>query len=312
MEAFREYKNFKSFRKPKRRIPLLRILFAIALLYAAYSSGAVKHVIHFVEEWRKPPEVLPDVSDMPWRARCEKFGGKAFFLKKNDLGQCSWALDSELDVARLPENDFVRYAASIPGREFPIILHWLADTANFGEPRILGVQQDSSVLAFFRLRLSDSSYAWVNAEGCRAAAFCPHNPLQGGALSIHPDFDFDGREILLQKDLFMGIGEAPVFPILSGNVLSVSKDSSGFNLTLDHGGNLASRISGLFEVASGVQPGKWISTEEPLGRLSPNDSAYFFLEVLRGGRFVRWKSFYEDSHIVDPEEVQRFRSKVKL
>ena len=42
MESFREFKDFKSDWKPKKRIPVVRTVIALALIYAVYASGAVQ------------------------------------------------------------------------------------------------------------------------------------------------------------------------------------------------------------------------------------------------------------------------------
>lgn len=309
MEAFREYKNFKPGWKPRRRIPIIRGLLVVLLIYAVYASGAVGKVSAFIESQRSSPIAVPDYSDAPWQERCAASGGKSFVLKRG-LGQCSWTLASAKEVSSLPENSFVRYTATAPSVTYPIRVHWLSDTTDFWNPKVLGIQDDSAKRWFFRLMLADSSYAWVRPDGCLAPGYCPRNPLQGGALPISVDFDFAGREDLLLKDLFMGIGEAPVYPVLPARVVSVSKDSSGYGLLLDHGGDLFSRVSGLSRLSPGVDAGAVIAENAPLGRLSPSDSAVFFLEVLRNGRFVRWDDFYKASHVALPEDVAAFRSEI--
>lgn len=308
MASFREYRGGKFGWKPKKRIPVFRSLCFLALVYAVYASGAVQKVWNVVGEWRRQASVSPEVLPSAWSERCERFRGSPFPFK-NSLGRCSWVLDSPERVSLLPENDFVRYAASVPALRYPLAVHWIADTSDFGNPLSLGVRGDSSKAWFFHLDLPDSSAVWVDGEGCRALGPCPHNPLMGGAIPILSDFDFEGREALLLKDLFSGIGEAPVFPVLPGKVVSLSEDSSGFRIYMDHGGNLFSRISGLPYVSPGVEVGGLLLQDEPIGRLSPNDSSSFYLEILRNGRFVRWKTFYDDAHVAEAEDVESFRRK---
>ncbi len=308
MASFREYRSGKFGWRPQKRIPVLRTLCVLALIYAVYASGTVQKAWNVVGEWRHRASALSEALPLEWIGRCEKSGGEAFPVK-NSLGRCSWVLTSPGKVSLLPENDFVRYAASVPVLRYPLAVHWIADTADFETPLLLGVQGDSLKAWFFRLTLPDSSFAWVDGEGCRALEPCPHNPLMGGAIPILSDFDFEGREALLLKDLFSGIGEAPVFPVLPGKVVSLSEDSSGFRIYMDHGGNLFSRISELPNVSPGVEVGRSLLQGEPLGRLSPNDSSSFYLEILRNGRFVRWKKFYDDAHVADAEDVESFRRK---
>ncbi|MBP5246338.1 MAG: hypothetical protein J6Z31_00540 [Fibrobacter sp.] len=310
MGSFREFKDFKSDWKPKKRIPVVRTVFVLALIYAVYASGAVQKAYQFIEDQRKIPEKSPSYTEVPWREGCAMTQGASFDSKKGSLVQCGWIVRSEKDAFTLPDIPFLRYAVSAPGRAYPLQVHWLADSLNFWNPKILILRSKKETLTFYHLMVADSSYAWVRADGCRYPGACPRNPLQGGALSIAADFDFGGREELLIKDLFMGIGEAPVYPILPAQVISVSKDSLGYKLQLDHGGNLISRVSGLSQIPADMDAGKRVSEDDILGRLPPSDSAVFFLEVLRNGRFVRWEDFYKDAHVAEASDVERFLDQV--
>lgn len=307
MEPFREYRMQDKCWKPRRRIPIGRGLLVLLLGYAVYASGAVQKAFRYVEKAREFSDVEEDPFEKPWREACAAFGGNAFALERGALVQCSWTLKNVTDVDTLPESALFRYAASGISGRFPLCVHWIADSLEFGKPKVLGVQTDTSVSWIFHLMLADSSFAWVRSDGCRFPGMCPRNPLQGASLPIPADFDFAGRENLLLKDLFMGIGEAPVYPILPAEVVSVFKDSSGYGLFLDHGGNVFSRVSELFLVSPEIRKGVKVSVNEALGRLAPNDSAVFFLEVLRNGRFVRWDDFYKDSHVATSLDVERFR-----
>lgn len=312
MEPFREYKTQKASWKPRRRIPIGRGLLVLLLVYAVYASGAVQKAYRYVERVRDFSEENPKPFDMPWREACAAFGGNAFVLNRGALVQCSWTLRRAGDIASLPDKAVFRYAVSGTEKEFPFCAHWIADSLEFGKPKVLGVQSDSSAAWFFHLMLADSSLAWVRFDGCRFPGTCPRNPLMGAALPIAEDFDFAGRENLLLKDMFMGIGEAPVYPILPAEVVSVFKDSSGYGLLLDHGGNIFSRVSKLFLLSPEIRKGVKVSVNEPLGRLAPSDSAIFFLEVLRNGRFVRWNDFFKDSYVADLQDVERFRRELGL
>lgn len=312
MGTFREYKSKKSGWRPRRRIPIGRGLLVLLLGYAVYASGAVQKVYRCVEAGKSSLSDEPDPFSMPWPESCEGFHGNAFALGKGTLVQCSWALKGENDIAGLPENAALRYAAGGLKMPYPLRVHWIADSLEFAKPRVLGVQTDSSVVWIFRLMLADSSLVWVRSDGCRFPGTCPRNPLQGGALPIAADFDFAGRENLLLKDLFMGIGEAPVYPVLPGRVVSVSRDSAGFDVLLYHGGNLFTRSSGLSMLSPGIGRGASVLENEPLGRLAPSDSAVFFLEVLRNGRFVRWDDFFRSSHVATAFDVERFRAELGL
>ncbi|PJJ42015.1 hypothetical protein [Hallerella succinigenes] len=312
MSSFREFKDFKSDWKPKKRIPVVRTLIVLALIYAVYASGAAQKAYRFIEDQRKITVEEPAYADLPWREGCAKTQGTSFDSKKGSLGQCGWIVKSEKEVSELPDIPFLHYAASVPGMQYPLQVHWIADSSDFWNPKVLILRSKKTTTSFYHLMLADSSFAWVRADGCRYPGACPRNPLQGGALPIEADFDFGGREELLLKDLFMGIGEAPVYPILPGYVISVSKDSLGYKLYLDHGGNLFSRVSGLSQIAADIEAGKRLEQDDALGRLAPNDSAVLFLEVLRNGRFVRWDDFYKKTHVADAADVKLFLSEIEF
>lgn len=312
MEPFREYKSQKMSWKPRRRIPIGRSLLLLLLGYAVYASGAVQKAVRYVEKAGAYSEGKQKTFDGSWREACAAFDGNAFVLGRGTLVQCSWTLKNADRVADLPDKAVLRYAVAGTGKSFPLGVHWIADSLEFEKPKVLGVQSDSSVSWIFHLMLADSSFAWVSPDGCRFPGTCPRNPLKGAALPIASDFDFAGRENLLLKDLFMGIGEAPIYPVMPAEVVSVFKDSSGYGLLLNHGGNVFSRVSELFQISPGIREGEKVAVNEPLGRLAPSDSAVFFLEILRNGRFVRWDHFFKDSYVADSRDVERFRRELGL
>ena len=56
MDSFREYKSFKSEWKSKKRIPILRVLFVLILLYAGYASGTFYKAYSAVENFFRHEE----------------------------------------------------------------------------------------------------------------------------------------------------------------------------------------------------------------------------------------------------------------
>jgi hypothetical protein len=153
----------------------------------------------------------------------------------------------------------------------------------------------------------DSSYIWVSKNsGCKFPGVCPRIPLEWSALSIDDGFDFEGQESLLAMDVFMGIGEAPIYPVLAGRVLDVGRDSSGFFVEIDHVYNVTSRTSGMGAPSDSLSVGDKIELNTVLGRLSPKDSAAFFLSVRLNGQFVRWTDFYASAHPVPPDSIESF------
>jgi hypothetical protein len=52
--------------------------------------------------------------------------------------------------------------------------------------------------------------------------------------------------------------------------------------------------------------GDSVGVQSVLGRLSPKDSATFFLSVRLNGQFVRWNEFYASTHPVSPDSIVAF------
>ena len=53
--------------------------------------------------------------------------------------------------------------------------------------------------------------------------------------------------------------------------------------------------------------GRMLSVKDAVGRLSPQDSASFFLTLRQNGLFVRWKDFYKLTHPVDSAQIAIFK-----
>lgn len=306
---FREYKSSKKKRTGHRRFPVIRIIFIVACVSFLYARGYVDRLVQKVSQISSQPQqnVSAEETALSWNRWCAVHGGTSFTLKAG-MGQCSWRLRGKSDT--LLNFPLLRYYVENESSHFPKNVHWLAPISDFRNPVLLGVQSGTQLHWISRMRGADSSFVWVNARGCRFPGVCPGNPLAGGALPIPDDFDFEGRESLLMKDLFLGLQNSPVISVLPGRVISVSKNSNGYVVELDHGGNLLTRSSGLASVAQGIVPGASVKGFSTLGRLAAVDSASLYFEVIRNGKFVRWKDFYAETHAVkDSAAVRAFRGR---
>jgi hypothetical protein len=153
----------------------------------------------------------------------------------------------------------------------------------------------------------DSSYIWVSKNtGCKFPGVCPRLPLEWSALSIDEGFDFEGQESLLAMDVFSGVGEAPIYPVLAGRVLETGHDSLGYFVEIDHGYNVTSKTLGMGAPNDSLSVGDTVGVQSVLGRLSPKDSATFFLSVRLNGQFVRWNDFYASTHPVALDSLASF------
>lgn len=300
-----EFQEYKRKRKPinfQHKFPLIRLVLLTLAAFLAYWSGLAAKIADALP--------LPESGDKAietWDSRCKLNGGTPFALQQG-LAQCSWIVEDSVPLTRLP-NPFLRYVASLR-KSVKSKLHWVAPVDDFNNA-VLVMHEDSLPNVYFRYMKEDSSYIWVSKNsGCKFPGVCPRLPLSWSALPIDDNFDFEGQESLLAMDVFLGIGEAPIYPVLSGRILETGRDSSGFFVEIDHGYNVMSRTSGMGVLGDSLSVGKSIDMNTVLGRLSPKDSAVFFLSVRQNGQFVRWTDFYALTHPVLPDSILSFEKTI--
>lgn len=299
-EDFSEHRCKRRYKSKNRKFPVVRVFLLCLFFFLFVKLGFAERIVNKLS---LPDDAQEDVSS--WESRCAEMHGKAFALE-NGLAQCSWILSDSL--FSLP-NPFLRYVAStaVTSRAK---LHWIARQNDFSDALLVQLE-DSSALTYLHIPGADSTFYWVrHSDGCRFPGVCPKQPLDWSAVPISENFDFEGRESLLAMDVMLGIGEAPVHPILSGVVLESGRDSLGNFVVIDHGNNIVSKMSGMRPVKAGdtsrVAAGAVLGVDSIVGRLAPKDSATFFLSVRRNGVFVRWKDFYSQSHPLDSAEIAKF------
>lgn len=293
---FSEYRCKKIYKSKRRNIPVFRLVFVIALVVCAIKFSWFSKLVECLP---LPGEEEPVLS---WDVVCKNEGGKPFLLK-DSLVQCSWFIGDS--VPEMP-NTFLRYLVSQKGTQ-AMKLHWVSYANDYS--RALFVQkEDSLIYTYFNMLLEDSSRAWVESRsGCRFPGLCPALPLEWSSISISDDFDFEGQDRLIAADIFLGLGEAPVHPVLPGVVFNVGKDSLGDFVEIDHGNNTFSKMSGMSLFSS---VGDTVDFNSIVGRLPPKDSAAFFLTIRRNGLFVRWNDFYRQTHPVDKKQIAKFKKKI--
>lgn len=293
-----EYRSKKKYKSKRRNIPVFRVLILLGLVFLAFRMGWIEKLVDLL------PLPEGDRAEVvkTWQDNCKEWGGTPFVLK-NDLAQCSWVVD---DSTKILPNEFLRYLASLRTGTFEK-LHWVAPANDF-DRAVLVLREDSLVYTYLNVLLEDSSRVWVNVEsGCRFPGLCPKLPLDWSNIPIAEDFDFEGQDRLLSEDVFLGVGEAPVHPVLPGVVLESGRDTTGPFIVIDHGNNVVSRMSG---VAPMSVTGDTVDFNSVVGRLPPKDSAVFFLMVRRNGLFVRWNDFYKTAHPVDSVEIAKFKKQI--
>ena len=296
---FQEYTRKQKTFNTQHKFPLIRLVLVAVAALTAYFSGFVSKIANALplpgNEEEKPIET--------WDYRCKLYGGTPFVLKQG-LAQCSWVLVDSIPVSRLP-NPFLRYVGSLRKSE-KSKLHWIAPVKDFGNV-LLVMHEDSVSSVYLRYMKPDSSYIWVSKNtGCKFPGVCPRLPLEWSALSIDEGFDFEGQESLLAMDVFSGVGEAPIYPVLAGRVLETGHDSLGYFVEIDHGYNVTSKTLGMGAPNDSLSVGDTVGVQSVLGRLSPKDSATFFLSVRLNGQFVRWSDFYASTHPVALDSLASF------
>lgn len=296
---FQEYKGKQKPINPTHKFPLLRLLLIAVAAFFVYWSGLVTKIANGLSQLGNEDAVV----EKSWDELCRSYTGTPFELE-NGFVQCSWIVNDSSEISLIP-NNFLRYVAQLR-KSSQSKLHWVASRTNFKEP-VFVMHDDSTKSVYFRFMKPDSSFVWINkSTGCRFPGVCPRRPLDWSALPITEDFDFEGQESLLAMDVFRGIGEAPVHPVLSGKVIATGKDSLGYFMDLDHGYNVVSRTSGLGSLNESLSIGSEVLFETRLGSLPPQDSATFFLTIRQNGQFVRWSDFYEACHPVQNSDIVSF------
>ena len=296
---FQEYRGKRKPINPRHKYPLIRLLLVAVASFLAYWSGLFSAIANALPLPGNEDERPLDT----WDYRCRLHGGTPF-TPKESLAQCSWILDDSVKVDRLP-NPFLRYVASLrQGSKSK--LHWIAPVIDFHNP-VLVLHEDSLTSVYLHYAKKDSSRVWISkTTGCKFPGVCPRLPLEWSALPIDESFDFEGQESLLAMDVFRGIGEAPVYPVLAGKILEHGHDSSGYFVEIDHGYNVTSKTSGMGSLSENLAVGDSVGMETVLGRLSPKDSAVFFLSVRQNGQFMRWNDFYASTHPVAQDSLNAF------
>ena len=282
----------------QHKFPLVRIVFFFILIVVAYSNGWIRML---VDKLPLPGNEEPAPTFVEeWIEGCTSYDGTPFELK-DGYAQCSWAMNDSLVLP----NTFLRYVGGFASKGAKI--HWVAPKKDFGEA-LLVVVEDTTRSVYLHMSREDSSRVWISSKtGCLFPGPCPHVPLGWSALSIVDNFDFEGLEQLLSADVFRGLGEAPIYPVLPGIVLEAGRDSLGMFVELNHGNGITSRMFGIGSWKMAPTVGKMLSVKDAVGRLSPQDSASFFLTLRQNGLFVRWKDFYKLTHPVDSAQIAIFK-----
>lgn len=307
---FSEYHCKKKYRPRRHKFPLFRIILLIVGMFLVFKLGIAVQIVDMLPL----PGVTRETPIENWEFRCKKYGGTPFALK-DDLAQCSWVVTDSMPI--LP-NAFLRYVAAL-NHSRNSKLHWVAPVNDFAKA-IFVQREDSLVYTYYQIVREDSSRVWVDAgTGCGFPGFCPSLPLAWSNIPVSEDYDFEGQDRLLSTDIFLGVGEAPIHPILPGTVLDAGKDSLGNYVEIDHGGNVTSRMYGMAPPSKSASEqqvdfmaGEYVDLNTTVGRLPPKDSAAFFLTIRRNGLFIRWNDFYRASHPVDSLEISNFRKNVGI
>lgn len=165
--------------------------------------------------------------------------------------------------------------------------------SNAVEPMAFRIQKRGRTVMYRALELPNGYIRWVNSLRCQWNVPCPGSPLEGASIPLPDTFDFQGKEQLLNGDLFLGLGESPVKSILDGKILSVS-DTGAPTVQVYHGRNISAVYQGDLQLNSKLSPGMNIQKGFPLARLIPKDSSALYIQVYENGKFKRFDQFRQD------------------
>lgn len=274
----------------------------MALVSVGFALGLFRKIVDALPlKMNKPVEIV-----MTWETLCDSSGGVYAELKKG-LHECAWNIGDS--TTKLP-TPMLRYVASMRNTGASRI-RWISNSEEFTEGLLVRLEGDSMSHNYLQVVKNDSARYWIDeATGCLFPGLCPQRPLGWAAVPISVNFDFEGQDSLLAKDAFCGEGESPVYPVLSGVVLEVGKDASGYFVEIDHGANVTTRTSGMGFWSTPLSVGDSVYVGVPMGRLMPQDSATFFLTVRRNALFVRWNDFYGSTHPVDSASIAIFKKRI--
>lgn len=274
----------------------------MALVSVGFALGLFRKIVDALPlKMNKPVEIV-----MTWETLCDSSGGVYAELKKG-LHECAWNIGDS--TTKLP-TPMLRYVVSMRNTGASRI-RWISNSEEFTEGLLVRLEGDSMSHNYLQVVKNDSARYWIDeATGCLFPGLCPQRPLGWAAVPISVNFDFEGQDSLLAKDAFCGEGESPVYPVLSGVVLEVGKDASGYFVEIDHGANVTTRTSGMGFWSTPLSVGDSVYVGVPMGRLMPQDSATFFLTVRRNALFVRWNDFYGSTHPVDSASIAIFKKRI--
>jgi len=268
-------------------MPSLRVLFAVLLL----ATLALVIVVIFMNKAKPIRDAQSYAEQHP---NCNEI---KIHSKKNDLIECFLNFESIDDIPSEPLDADTLYTqmAKLIGerfpQEFPLRIKHIFSFPDGTEDSIW-ISGNSITIA------KNKNSAWRNKNnGCRFPAPCPVMPLKGSSISkkfVQGGYD----EVQIFKNKFGAKGKVPVNAILPGKILNVKQDSL-FSISIYHGENIYSRISGLYSIDSTVQIGSIVSTDISLGYLPPKDTAFIFVEITRNGKHETWENFYAESRATD-------------
>ncbi len=310
-------RDFKPRRTPPpvgpRKIPVLRLLVLAAVLFIAIkhrsdmswqvanlfsrSSSLLGNIFHRTEP--------ASAEGLTRKERMSLAGGKVWRLP-NGLLQESWRLQ---DSARL-SSALELYSNPMVGSVIRALVDAPGRSRGGGVLELLFAGKTSDSIprfARFRDSLETRTIVWMpsgvylQAETrCVWLEECPSEPLEGGAVPIGLDFDFEGREHLLTHDLFRGIGESPVYAVLAGVVERAVVDSvrGRAQVRILHENNQSSHIQELGGLAEGIRKGARVGQGDVIGRMPALDTAELVFQFQRNGKFVRWDEIKRESRPV--------------
>jgi hypothetical protein len=286
--------------KPRRKIPLLRILLLLIIAFFVYTQfdsiwSGVRGVANPVTLWNRAfgdPPAAPSPAPRPaWSADSSAF---TLDCPRGLRGCCESLPDAPgspcREAAALMAKAHARGALAFPAgdAESPLRLHARAGLSRAGQGRfeLAALQGRDRGGAFAFRRNPARGDAWCDARrGCLAAP-SPQAPLAIGRLMQVTGPETGGHVARWVS------ASSTVHPALSGRVVAVDSGSDGARVRLYHGGELYTTYEPL-RLAGGIRPGLAVTPRTALGEASWRADGYtVLLAVRRAGLSVDPSEFF--------------------
>jgi hypothetical protein len=296
--------------RPRRKIPLLRILLLLLLAFFVYlkfdSLWTGIRALNPVALWDRAfggDRVAPDARAHPvWSADSSRFSlecpgglrGCCDTAPRSGAGVCR---EAAALLAKARARGLLPPASSATP-ESPLRLHARAGVSRaaqgFFELTALQGRASGKTGGAFALR-KNSAGIWCDARHLCLSRSAPRSPLALGRLLRGPDSLGAARWVS---------ASSAVHPVLSGRIAAIDSVPGGARVRLYHGGELYTSYEPLRFVPAGLRPGAMVTPGSVLGEAPWLAAGYtVYLRVRRAGLNLDPAEFFSIQPVAAAEEA---------